>query len=166
MAALNLYRVAQAGGVRGGGAQIAALAAAGLCVHAAGDGVVHLEREGRIAGRFRGDEALSLRAVRRGGSRDLRVCDGFSGARGLAVVMLLLAKTMLDAQRWADSEWRLVIAVWAYMLVVAGMWFTAWPWRLRDFLNWVTASETRTRIGSGVRMAFGLFVALLGFAVF
>jgi hypothetical protein len=90
----------------------------------------------------------------------------FLGARGLAVVMLLLAKTMLDAQRWAESEWRLVIAVWAYGLVMAGMWFTAWPWRLRDLLNWATASETRTRIGSGMRIAFGLFVAVLGFTVF
>jgi len=90
----------------------------------------------------------------------------FLGARGLAVVMLLLAKTMLDAQRWEDSEWRLVIAVWAYGLVVAGIWFTAWPWRLRDFLNWATASEKRTRIHSGLRVAFGLFVAALGFTVF
>ena len=90
----------------------------------------------------------------------------FLGARGLAVVMLLLAKTMLDAQRWADSEWRLVIAVWAYGLVVAGIWFTAWPWRLRDLLNWATASEKRMRLGCGLRVAFGLFVAALGFAVF
>jgi len=90
----------------------------------------------------------------------------FLAARGLAVVMLLLAKAMLDAQRWADSEWRLVIAVWAYALVLGGMWFTAWPWRLRDLLNWANASEQRTRIGSGLRMAFGLFVAALGFTVF
>jgi hypothetical protein len=90
----------------------------------------------------------------------------FLGARGLAVVLLLLAKLMLDAQRLADSEWRLVIAVWAYALVLAGMCFTAWPWRMRDLLNWATASERRTRVGSGLRMAFGLFVAALGFTVF
>jgi len=90
----------------------------------------------------------------------------FLGARGLAVVMLLLAKTMLDAQRWADSPWRLVIAVWAYGLVLAGIWFTAWPWRLRDLLNWATANERRTRLHCGLRVAFGLFVAALGFAVF
>jgi hypothetical protein len=90
----------------------------------------------------------------------------FLGARGLAVVMLLLAKLMLDAQRLAESEWRLVIAVWAYGLVLAGMWFTAWPWRMRDLLNWATANESRTRIGSALRMAFGLFVATLGFTVF
>jgi hypothetical protein len=90
----------------------------------------------------------------------------FLAARGLAVLMLLLAKLMLDSQRWTDSEWRLVIAVWAYGLVVAGMWFTAWPWRLRDLLNWATANERRIRIQCGLRLTFALFVAVLGFTVF
>jgi hypothetical protein len=90
----------------------------------------------------------------------------FLAVRGLAVLMLLLAKLMLDSQRWAESEWRLVIAVWAYLLVLAGIWFTISPWRLRDLLNWATANEKRVRIGSAVRCAFGLFVAFLGFSVF
>jgi hypothetical protein len=90
----------------------------------------------------------------------------FLAARGLALVMLLLAKFMLDTQRWVGSEWRLVIAVWAYAMIVAGIWFTISPWRLRDLLNWATANQTRTRLGSGVRLAFGLFVAALGMLVF
>lgn len=90
----------------------------------------------------------------------------FLAVRGLAVVMLLLAKLMLDTQRWAESNWKLVIAVWGYLLVVAAMWFTVSPWRLRDLLNWNTANEERTRLFCGMRCAFGLFVALLGLTVF
>ena len=90
----------------------------------------------------------------------------FLAVRGLAVLMLLLGKLMVDSQRWAESDWRLVIAVWAYLLVLAGMWFTISPWRLRDLLYWATASEKRIRAGSAVRAAFGLFVAFLGFKVF
>ncbi|HEY3854240.1 MAG TPA: hypothetical protein VGO67_07615 [Verrucomicrobiae bacterium] len=90
----------------------------------------------------------------------------FLAVRGTAVILLLLAKLMVDTERWAQSEWRLVIAVWAYVLVIAGMWFTVSPWRLRDILNWATASESRTRIGSALRAAFGVFVAALGFTVF
>jgi len=30
---------------------------------------------------------------------------------------------------------------WAYVLVVAGIWFTVAPWRFRDFLAWGTATE-------------------------
>jgi hypothetical protein len=73
---------------------------------------------------------------------------------------------MVDAERWASSDWRLVIAVWAYVLVVAGMWFTVSPWRLRDLLYWATANEKRIRIGSAMRAAFGLFVFVLGITAF
>jgi hypothetical protein len=73
---------------------------------------------------------------------------------------------MVDSERWAESEWRLVIAVWAYVLVVAGIWYTVSPWRLRDVLFWATATEKRIRVGSAARIAFGLFVAFLGFKVF
>src|SRR5882762_7777206 len=90
----------------------------------------------------------------------------FLAVRGLAIVFLLLAKLMVDTARWADTGWRLVIVTWAYALVVAGIWFTISPWRLRDLLNWATATDTRIRVGSGVRLAFGLFVAVLGLTVF
>ena len=90
----------------------------------------------------------------------------FIAVRGLAVMFLLLAKLMVDAARWAGSDFRLVIVTWAYLLVIAGMWFTISPWRMRDLLNWGTATEQRIRIGSGLRLAFGLFVAILGLTAF
>ncbi|HWN94829.1 MAG TPA: hypothetical protein VNT99_07340 [Methylomirabilota bacterium] len=86
--------------------------------------------------------------------------------RGLAVLLLLAAKLMVDTARWEDTEWRLVIATWAYAMAIAGMWFTISPWRLRDILNWSVATESRTRVTSGLRMAFGLFVVVLGLTVF
>ncbi len=90
----------------------------------------------------------------------------FLAVRGLAVVVLLLAKLMVDTARWSETEWRLVVVTWAYALVIAGIWFTVWPWHLRDLLNWATATEQRVRFGSALRLAFGLFVAALGFTVF
>ncbi len=90
----------------------------------------------------------------------------FLAVRGLAVVLLLLAKLMVDTARWAETDWRLVIVTWAYVFVAAGIWFTLYPWHLRDLLNWGTANEKRVRIGSAIRLAFGLFVAVLGVTVF
>ena len=90
----------------------------------------------------------------------------FLAVRGLAIVFLLLAKLMVDTARWEDTEWRLVIVTWAYLLVAAGMWFTISPWRLRDFLNWGTATDQRIRVGCGLRLAFGLFILALGLVVF
>jgi hypothetical protein len=92
----------------------------------------------------------------------------FLAARGLAVVLLLLAKLMVDTGRpWLGATpWVLVIQIWAYVLVVAGVWFTVMPWKLRDLLHWGTATETRVRIGSAVRLAFALFVLILGLTAF
>jgi hypothetical protein len=90
----------------------------------------------------------------------------FLAVRGLAIVFLLLAKLMVDTARWEETEWRLVIVTWAYVLIVAGMWFTISPWRLRDFLTWGTATDNRIRIGCGMRLAFGVFVVILGLIVF
>jgi len=90
----------------------------------------------------------------------------FLAVRGLAVFLLLLAKLMVDTARFARTDWRLVIVVWAYLLVMAGMWFTISPWRLRDLICWATANETRTRLISALRCAFGLFIAILGCTVF
>jgi len=90
----------------------------------------------------------------------------FLAVRGLSVLLLLLGKLMVDAERWAASEWRLVIAVWAYAMVLCGMWFTISPWRMRDLVYWGTANESRIRVTSAVRFAFGIFVAALGFTVF
>jgi hypothetical protein len=92
----------------------------------------------------------------------------FLAARGLAVVFLLLAKAMVDTGRphLDQSPWVLVIQVWAYILVVAGIWITITPWRLRDLLNWMTATEARIKIGSAIRLGFAVFVILLGLTAF
>jgi hypothetical protein len=90
----------------------------------------------------------------------------FLAVRGLAVVVLLLAKLVLDTARWADTSWRLVLAVWAYLWVIGAVWITVSPWRLRDFIGFITASEQRIRIGSACRLAFGIFIVILGLTAF
>jgi hypothetical protein len=92
----------------------------------------------------------------------------FLAVRGLAVVLLLLGKLMVDTGRphLGESPFVLVIQAWAYVFVVLGIWFTITPWKLRDVLEWATATESRTRRLSGVRLAFATFVLILGLTVF
>ena len=75
----------------------------------------------------------------------------FLAVRGLAVVLLLLAKLMVDTGRPAlpVTHWVLVFQTWAYVLVVAGIWLTVSPWRLRDIVAWETASEGAPRSAAG-----------------
>jgi hypothetical protein len=92
----------------------------------------------------------------------------FLAVRGLAVVLLLLAKLMVDTGRphLVQTSWVYVIQIWAYLLVAAGVWFAWMPWKLRDILNWATATEDRIRIGSAIRLAFAVFVLILGLTAF
>ena len=92
----------------------------------------------------------------------------FLAARGLAVVLLLLAKLMLDTGRphLGETNFVLLIQVWAYVLVVMGIWLTISPWRLRDWLEWATVNESRTKTGCVIRLAVGLVVAALGWMKF
>jgi hypothetical protein len=90
----------------------------------------------------------------------------FLAVRGLAVVLLLLAKVVLDTARWHPSQWRLILAVLAYVWIVAAMWFTISPWRFRDIINWMTANEMRIRVGSALRLTLWLVVLVLGLFVF
>jgi hypothetical protein len=92
----------------------------------------------------------------------------FLAVRGLAVVLLLLAKLMVDSGRphLAETPLVLIMQSWAYVLVIAGIWFTISPWRLRDLLEWDTANQKRFKITCGIRLAFGLFIVVLGLTKF
>ena len=92
----------------------------------------------------------------------------FLAVRGLAVLMLLLAKLMLDTGRphLGESPWVLVIQCWAYVFVVLGVWFTVTPWRLRDFIHWATASEARVRVLCLIRLGFAACIVMLGLTAF
>jgi hypothetical protein len=92
----------------------------------------------------------------------------FLAVRGLAVVLLLIAKLMVDTGRPALPHQPMVLVVQslAYVLVIAGIWLTISPWRLRDWINWCTASESRLKLSCSVALGVGLLVAGLGVMVF
>jgi len=90
----------------------------------------------------------------------------FLPVRGLAILLMLLAKLMLDTARWADTQWRLVFSVWAYVMILAGMWWTISPWRVRDLVNWAVADERRLKMWAGVKSGFGALLIVLGVTAF
>ena len=86
----------------------------------------------------------------------------FLAVRGAAVLMMLIAKLIVDTARFHESEWRLVLVTAAYLMVIGGMWFTVSPWRMRDLFAWGTADEKRFMILCGVRIGFGILLLVLG----
>jgi hypothetical protein len=90
----------------------------------------------------------------------------FLAARGLALVMLLLAKTMVDTARWHESGWRWVVSALAYVWVFFGIWLTISPWRLRDFLEWHNRTDGRIRSLAAARLGVAVVLVLLGLTAF
>jgi hypothetical protein len=90
----------------------------------------------------------------------------YLAVRGSSVLMILLAKWIVDTARWHESDWRLVLVTMAYIMVVKGMWFTASPWRMRDLIEYVTDTEARFQKVCIARVVFGALLLGLGLTVF
>jgi hypothetical protein len=50
--------------------------------------------------------------------------------------------------------------------VLGGLWLSVSPWRLRDWLAWVTATEGRLKLAAAGGVVWGLFIGGLGLTVF
>lgn len=92
----------------------------------------------------------------------------FLAARALAVLALLLAKTMVDTGRphLGESPFVVLFQGLAYVFVVGGICITVAPWRLRDWIEWLTSSHLIIRLGCTVRLAVALGLVVLGLTAF
>ena len=90
----------------------------------------------------------------------------YLAVRGLAVLMILVAKLIVDTARFHESDWRILLVSIAYAKVVAGMWFTVSPWRMRDMINWSVANENRFKTLCGVRVVLGVLLVVVGLTAF
>ncbi len=90
----------------------------------------------------------------------------FLSVRGASVLMLLLAKLMVDTARWVDTPARLFMVLWAYLMVLAGMWFTISPWRLRDLIFWISERKSRLQVTLGLTLAWSILILILAMSLY
>ncbi|MBI5685615.1 MAG: hypothetical protein HZC54_11095 [Verrucomicrobia bacterium] len=90
----------------------------------------------------------------------------FLAVRGLSILLLMIAKVVVDSANQLETPWRLVMTVIAYIWAILGMWFTVSPYRMRDMIEWSIASDSRLRTLSAVGCVFGLFLIGLGLFVY
>ncbi|MCS6771003.1 MAG: hypothetical protein NZ740_03135 [Kiritimatiellae bacterium] len=85
--------------------------------------------------------------------------DELLGVRALAGLLLLMANPVLNAARWMDTEWRLVMTVLAYVWAIAGITLTLSPYLWRRWTAPLLATDRRARAaGAGMLLfAAGLF---------
>jgi hypothetical protein len=88
--------------------------------------------------------------------------DEFLAVRALGILCLLAAEPLLDAAFLRYETSRLLVTVFAYLLIIAGLFWVAIPYVLRDQLNWIARSAFRWRCLHAIELIYG--GVLLGFA--
>lgn len=87
------------------------------------------------------------------------VVKDFLAPRGLAVLMLLAARPLLDAAYMQfQHPQRLFLVVAVYVLICLSLWVGASPFRMRDFYTWLYKRKNRARIAGGTVAAYGLIL--------
>jgi hypothetical protein len=88
--------------------------------------------------------------------------DEFLAVRALGILCLLAAEPLLDAAFLRYETSRLLVTVFAYLLIIAGLFWVAIPYVLRDQLDWIARSVFRWRCLHAIELIYGS--VLLGFA--
>jgi hypothetical protein len=85
----------------------------------------------------------------------LRFVDEFLAARALGILFLLAAEPLLDAAFFRTETTRLLVTVFAYLLIIAGLFWVTMPYLLRDQINWSARTNGRWRFTLGIAFLYG-----------
>tara|TARA_Y100000588_G_scaffold91529_1_gene98842 strand:+ start:3195 stop:3734 length:540 start_codon:yes stop_codon:yes gene_type:complete len=85
----------------------------------------------------------------------------FLAVRGFCILVLLFSREALDAAFLKEPMSRLFMVSVVYIGIVAALYLSAWPYRLRDFLNWLLAKSTRTRTAGAFITSYGILLFAL-----
>ena len=88
--------------------------------------------------------------------------DEFLAVRALGILCLLAAEPLLDAAFLRYEMSRLLVTVFAYLLIIAGLFWVAIPYVLRDQINWSARSVSRWRCLHALALIYG--GVILGYA--
>src|SRR4030095_15078217 len=112
-------------------------------------------------GEFSGFRRPLLIALPLGYVLALVFVDEFLAVRALGVLCLLAAEPLLDAAFLRYETSRLLVTVFAYLLIIIGLFWVAIPYILRDQINWLARSAFRWRCLHAIELIYG--GVILGF---
>jgi hypothetical protein len=89
----------------------------------------------------------------------------FLAVRSLGALALMLAEPLLESAFLREEKVRLLLVVLVYAWIVLGMVWVGMPYKLRDQIAWVSASEKRWRAAAFAGLAYGALLCLGGLLV-
>src|SRR5437588_11956853 len=93
----------------------------------------------------------------------LRFVEEFLAVRALGILCLLAAEPLLEAAFFRYETSRLFLTVFAYLLIVAGLFWVTMPYLLRDQIAWSAQSNARWRTVHGIAAIYGMTILACAF---
>lgn len=93
-------------------------------------------------------------------------CKELLMCRAIGGLLVLIPTPLLSAAAWHPSLWRYVMLVFAYAIVIEGMFITGMPWILRDQITWAYKKPIRARLIDGFLIAIGILFVILAFTAY
>ncbi len=87
-------------------------------------------------------------------------CKEFLSIRGLGLCLLMAAAPLLAAAWQEPHTLKFLIPLYAYAMIIKGLFMVGMPYLTRDLITWATANNTRFKILSLAGLAYGLIVFL------
>src|SRR3982075_3342148 len=96
----------------------------------------------------------------------LRFVDEFLAVRALGILCLFAAEPLLDAAFFRYETSRLIVTVFAYVLVIAGLLWVTMPYLLRDQIEWCARTNSRWRAVHSATLLYGAALLVLAIRVY
>lgn len=93
----------------------------------------------------------------------LRFVDEFLAVRALGILCLLAGEPLLEAAFFRYEQSRLLVTIFAYLIITAGLFWVTMPYLLRDQINWSAKSSARWRTLQGFGALYGLALLVCAF---
>jgi len=87
----------------------------------------------------------------------------FLSVRALGLLALMVAAPLLDAAFLKDPASRLLVPIFTYAMIIAGLFWVGMPYTFRDAIIWATATRSRWRLVSLAGLAYGILVLICSF---
>lgn len=92
--------------------------------------------------------------------------DELLAARALGGLLVLIPRPVLDAAFVHDSDWRLVMTLVAYVMVVAGIVLILSPFRFRQASQFLLKTDNRSRLTGALGLMAGMAMVIMAVAVY
>jgi hypothetical protein len=89
----------------------------------------------------------------------------FLAVRSLSIICLFYSREVLDSAWLQDSPGRLLLVTITYIIIVAALYFGAWPFRFRDFFTWLDKKDSRVKFIGLSFSAIGLILMAVSFTL-